>query len=72
MLKELMAEFDVPSERVLMIGDTTHDLQMAVNAGCASLGVSYGAHEPDAFHALHPLFIAHSVREMHDWLLENA
>jgi phosphoglycolate phosphatase len=72
MLKELMAEFDVPSERVLMIGDTTHDLQMAVNAGCASLGVSYGAHEPDAFHALHPLFIAHSVREMHDWLQENA
>ena len=72
MLKELMAEFDVPSERVLMIGDTTHDLQMAVNAGCASLGVSYGAHEPDSFHALHPLFIAHSVREMHDWLLENA
>ena len=72
MLKELMAEFDVPPERVLMIGDTTHDLQMAVNAGCASLGVSYGAHEPDAFHALRPLFIAHSVREMHDWLLENA
>lgn len=72
MLKELMAEFDVPPERVLMIGDTTHDLQMAVNAGCASLGVSYGAHEPDAFHALQPLFIAHSVREMHDWLMENA
>ncbi|WP_440107975.1 HAD family hydrolase [Acidovorax sp. BL-A-41-H1] len=72
MLKELMAEFDVPPDRVLMIGDTTHDLQMAVNAGCASLGVSYGAHEPDAFHALQPLFIAHSVREMHDWLLENA
>lgn len=72
MLKELMAEFDVPPERVLMIGDTTHDLQMAVNASCASLGVSYGAHEPDAFHALQPLFIAHSVREMHDWLLENA
>ena len=30
-----------------MIGDTTHDLQMALNAGCASVGVSYGAHEPD-------------------------
>jgi phosphoglycolate phosphatase len=72
MLKELMAEFDVPPERLLMIGDTTHDLQMAVNAGCASLGVSYGAHEPDAFHALSPLFVAHSVREMHDWLLDHA
>ena len=71
MLKELMAEFDVAPERLLMIGDTTHDLQMAVNAGCASVGVSYGAHEPDAFHALNPLAVAHSVRELHDWLLQH-
>ena len=72
MLQELMADFDVPPERLLMIGDTTHDLQMAVNAGCASVGVSYGAHEPDAFQALHPLHVAHSVRDLHDWLLHNA
>ena len=72
MLQELMAEFDVAPERLLMIGDTTHDLQMAVNAGCASVGVSYGAHEPDAFHALQPLAVVHSVRELHDWLLHNA
>jgi phosphoglycolate phosphatase len=31
MLQELMAEFDVPPERLLMIGDTTHDLQMALS-----------------------------------------
>lgn len=72
MLHELMREFGVEPERTLMIGDTTHDLQMAVNAGCASVGVSYGAHEPDAFHELRPLHIAHSVRELHDWLQHNA
>ncbi|MFN7857499.1 MAG: HAD family hydrolase [Acidovorax sp.] len=72
MLQELMAEFDVPPDRLLMIGDTTHDLQMAVNAGCASVGVSYGAHEPGTFAAFNPLFVAHSVREMHDWLLGHA
>jgi len=72
MLHELMREFGVEPERTLMIGDTTHDLQMALNAGCASVGVSYGAHEPDAFHALKPRLVAHSVRELHDWLLENA
>jgi phosphoglycolate phosphatase len=44
MLHELMAEFGVEPERTLMIGDTTHDLQMAQNAGCACVGVSYGAH----------------------------
>jgi phosphoglycolate phosphatase len=62
----------VEPKRTLMIGDTTHDLQMALNAGCCSVGVSYGAHEPEAFHALQPLHVAHSVRELHDWLLKNA
>jgi phosphoglycolate phosphatase len=47
MLQELMQEFGVAPERVLMVGDTTHDLQMALNAGVPSVGVSYGAHEPD-------------------------
>jgi len=69
MLHELMREFGVPAERTLMIGDTTHDLQMAVNAGCASVGVSYGAHEPASFDVLKPRFVAHTVRELHDWLL---
>jgi phosphoglycolate phosphatase len=72
MLEQLMREFGVDPQRTLMVGDTTHDLQMAVNAGCASVGVSYGAHEPEAFDALSPRFVAHSVRELHDWLLAHA
>jgi phosphoglycolate phosphatase len=72
MLHELMREFGVEPERTLMIGDTTHDLQMALNAGCASVGVSYGAHEPEGFDVLGPRHIAHSVRELHDWLLQHA
>ena len=71
MLHELMAELGTTAQRTLMVGDTTHDLQMALNAGCPSLGVSYGAHEPGAFAALRPLHVAHSVQDMHDWLLEN-
>lgn len=72
MLHELMDEFGVSPERTLMIGDTTHDLQMALNAGCASVGVSYGAHESAAFDALQPRFVAHSVQDLHDWLARNA
>lgn len=72
MLHELMREFGTDPARTLMIGDTTHDLQMAVNAGCASVGVSYGAHEPGEFESLSPLFVAHSVVDLHRWLLGNA
>ncbi len=71
MLNELMAQFGATPERTLMIGDTTHDLQMALNAGCASAGVSYGAHAHDAFDGLKPRFIAHSVRELHEWLVAH-
>jgi len=72
MLHELMAEFDVSAQRTLMIGDTTHDLQMALNAGCASVAVSYGAHESGDFHTLQPLFVAPDVKQLHDWMLVNA
>lgn len=71
MLLELMQEQGVPPERTLMIGDTTHDLQLALNAGCRGVGVSYGAHEPASFDALQPLFVARSVAHLRHWLLVN-
>jgi len=72
MMHELMAEFDVTPQRSLMIGDTTHDLQMALNAGCASVGVSYGAHEAHTFDLFNPLFVAHDVAQLQAWLLSHA
>ncbi len=72
MLLELIDEFGVRAERTLMIGDTTHDLQLALNAGTASLGVSFGAHDHEAFTAFEPRFVAHSTAELHRWLIDNA
>jgi phosphoglycolate phosphatase len=68
MLHELMDELAVPPARTLMVGDTTHDLQMARNAGCDSVAVSYGAHDPAEFAPLAPRFVAHSVAELAQWL----
>ena len=72
MLHELMREFGTEPERTLMVGDTTHDLQMALNAGCASVAVSYGAHAPDGFQDLGPRQVVQSVAELHRWLGDNA
>ena len=72
MLHELMQQLDVAPARTLMIGDTTHDLQLAANAGTASLGVSYGAHDPAAFAVFPTLHVAHSVTELSDWLQRHA
>ena len=72
MLNELMRQFGTEPERTLMVGDTTHDLQMARNAGCASLGVSYGAHPPSELEALGPRAILHSAQALRQWLNAHA
>jgi phosphoglycolate phosphatase len=72
MLEELMRELGVAPERTLMVGDTTHDLQLALNAGCAAVAVSYGAHELAAFADFPTCCVAHSVHELSQWLHTNA
>ncbi|GHT91381.1 haloacid dehalogenase [Betaproteobacteria bacterium] len=67
MLFELMEELGSAPERTLMIGDTTHDLQMAQNAGTASIGVSYGAHPATALQAQNPLACVDSVAALREW-----
>jgi phosphoglycolate phosphatase len=72
MLEELMLEFAVRPEQTLMIGDTTHDLQMAKNAGVSALAVDYGAHTADALDALAPLARLQKVEELAVWLRTHA
>jgi phosphoglycolate phosphatase len=72
MLEELMEELGVGPEATLMIGDTTHDLLMARNAGVAALGVAYGAHPRETLEAEAPLFCAANVAELTAWLRQQA
>ena len=72
MLFELMREFGADPARALMVGDTTHDLAMARNAGVPSLAVGFGAHDHESFAEFEPLAVVHSTRELHDWLLAHA
>jgi phosphoglycolate phosphatase len=58
--------------RTVMIGDTTHDMQMAGNAGAAAISVHYGAHPATELAEHAPLFGAESISELHDWLSEHA
>ncbi len=68
MLLELSDELGVPTERILMIGDTTHDLQMARAASAQSIGVTYGAHPRAQLAALEPLALVESVAELSRWM----
>jgi phosphoglycolate phosphatase len=68
MLLELMDRLGTEPRRTLMVGDTTHDLQMAANAGCPAIAVAAGAHDRAQLEALGPLACLPSVSHLAPWL----
>lgn len=71
MLEAVMEAVAAEQETTLMIGDTTHDLEMARAAGVASVGVTYGAHERKALTACEPVALIDDIRLLHNWLLQR-
>ena len=71
MLLELLDVLMVEPDRALMIGDTSHDLEMARSAGVPAIGVCSGAHPIHALEALAPLACLRSVAELGRWLQKN-
>lgn len=72
MLLALMHELNFSENQVLMIGDTSHDLEMARAAGVDALAVSYGAHPEEGLRACEPLACVSTVRNLKEWLTTNA
>jgi phosphoglycolate phosphatase len=72
MLLEILDVLEIDRGAALMVGDTTHDLQMARNAGVDGLAVSFGAHPETALLAERPVACAASFHELAAWIRENA
>ena len=71
MLLALMERCDVGPSETLMIGDTSHDLELARNAGASAVAVTYGAHGADGLAALAPLAMVSSIAQLRAWLRAN-
>ena len=72
MLQELTRELGQDLKRTVMIGDTTHDLQMAINAGAAGIGVQYGAHPAKRSRPYRRIRGGVAWPDLAAWLRENA
>lgn len=72
MLEEIMGALGVGRERTLMVGDTTHDLNMANNAAVAGLGVAFGAHPRLELASVASVGIVDTPAELARWLRDNA
>lgn len=71
MLLDLSDSLQVPVRKMLMIGDTTHDLEMAQAAGVDGVAVTYGAHPADALRSANSLACLDNVKQLADWLENN-
>ena len=72
MLLALMERCGTSPSETLMIGDTSHDLELARNAGASAVAVTYGAHAAEGLAALSPLAMVASISELDAWLRANA
>lgn len=68
MLLQIMQFCDVAPDDVLMVGDTSHDMELARNAGARAVAVTYGAHSSETLVTYKPLALVNSFREFDQWL----
>jgi phosphoglycolate phosphatase len=68
MLLHLMRRLGVTPAETLMVGDTTHDLELAARAGVQAVAVAYGAHAAEDFAGFAPLATVYSLPELARWL----
>ena len=64
MLLEIIQHTQAAKERTLMIGDSIHDLQMALNAPISAIAVSCGANSAELLQQYHPLLCLQQPTEL--------
>jgi phosphoglycolate phosphatase len=68
MVLDIADELGVTTNRTLVIGDTTHDLEMAHNARAAAVAVCSGSQSRGALEEARPLICFERVTELSEWL----
>lgn len=72
MVRALLEATAINTERALMIGDTTHDMLMARNAGMERVAIAHGAHEEAELLECAPLACVHDCVELRAWFRAHA
>ena len=71
MLHRAMDQTGIEAHRTVMIGDTSYDIEMAINAGVHAVGVVWGYHSAETLRAAGAHFIAEDFIELQAWLEEK-
>jgi phosphoglycolate phosphatase len=68
MLNEIIEQTGVSRERAVMVGDSVHDMEMAINAGIASIAVLCGANKQNQLQKFNPLLNLQQTTQILDIL----
>ena len=71
MLNEILDFTAIAPQKIIMVGDTTYDMDMAMNAGVSGLGVSYGVHSATMLSNAQAVSVQASFCDMINWLLDD-
>ena len=71
MLYEILDFTAIDANKVIMVGDTTYDMDMAINANLHGLGVSYGVHSEAMLLESKAVSVQHSFKQVLEWLLDG-
>ena len=68
MLQEILTDYDLSARDALMVGDTTYDLQLAMNANMDAVAVSYGAHDTERLLTHESCGLIDRFEQLPEWL----
>lgn len=69
MVDEIVFEARAEKVRTLVVGDTTHDLAMGLNAGVQVAGLCHGAHAQAELAKLEPMVLCEDIAALRSALL---
>jgi phosphoglycolate phosphatase len=72
MVLRILEETGADPARTVLVGDTTHDLELAANAGVDAVAVCYGAHDESLLRDREARHFASSVEDLRKWLANHA
>ncbi|MDG2252060.1 MAG: HAD-IA family hydrolase [Methylophilaceae bacterium] len=71
MVNEILDFYIIEKNEALIVGDSTYDLEMALNAGIDSLGVTFGSHNKAELLNYNPKAIVDNAYEIFEWIMRN-
>lgn len=64
MLREILTVWQLAPEQVIMVGDTSFDLEMAHRIGMPSVGVTWGGHQRESLKQWQPVAVVDEMQQL--------